>query len=220
MGDRRRDPHLRRRSRSFRDRSRRRFGLSRNGSDVSFLGGPHEPRGKRQGGRVSTQQSRAHGSVGTAPEEALTPTSTLADTDTNAGTVTKADTFASLDAVANTDGNADGDRSTSTGGTVPKGTQRRALLAASVTLVLWASAFVVIRMVGSAYSAGGLAFGRMASAAVVLGVIAVLRHQVRVPDRRALFPIVGYGVAWFGGYTVVLNLAEQHLDAGTASLLV
>lgn len=169
---------------------------------------------------MSTQQSRAHGSVGTAPEEALTPTSTLADTDTNAGTVTKADTFASLDAVANTDGNADGDRSTSTGGTVPKGTQRRALLAASVTLVLWASAFVVIRMVGSAYSAGGLAFGRMASAAVVLGVIAVLRHQVRVPDRRALFPIVGYGVAWFGGYTVVLNLAEQHLDAGTASLLV
>lgn len=32
--------------------------------------------------------------------------------------------------------------------------------------------------------------------------------------------MVAYGVAWFGAYTVVLNWAEQHIDAGTAALLV
>ena len=32
--------------------------------------------------------------------------------------------------------------------------------------------------------------------------------------------IAGYGVLWFAGYTVVLNAAERHLDAGTTAMLV
>jgi drug/metabolite transporter (DMT)-like permease len=32
--------------------------------------------------------------------------------------------------------------------------------------------------------------------------------------------VLTYGVLWFAGYTVVLNAAERHLDAGTAAMLV
>lgn len=32
--------------------------------------------------------------------------------------------------------------------------------------------------------------------------------------------MVVYGLTWFAAYNVVLNLAEQHLDAGTAAMLV
>lgn len=97
--------------------------------------------------------------------------------------------------------------------------QRKAAIAALITVVLWASAFVGIRMVADDYSAGALAFGRITVGALVLGVIA-LRYRRRLPRGRALGLIVAYGVAWFAGYTVVLNQAEHHLDAGTAAMLV
>ncbi|HEY9413030.1 MAG TPA: DMT family transporter [Jiangellaceae bacterium] len=91
--------------------------------------------------------------------------------------------------------------------------------AAVVTVVLWASAFVGIRMIGDAYSPGALAFGRIGVGTLVLGAIA-LRYRRPLPRGRALGLVIAYGVAWFAGYTVVLNLAERHLDAGTAALLV
>ncbi len=94
-----------------------------------------------------------------------------------------------------------------------------AVAAALITVVLWASAFVGIRMLGASYSPGALAFGRIASGAVVLGVIA-LRHRRRWPRGRTLRLVLTYGVAWFGIYTVALNEAERHIDAGTAALLV
>jgi drug/metabolite transporter (DMT)-like permease len=94
-----------------------------------------------------------------------------------------------------------------------------ALLAALITVILWASAFVGIRMLGSSYSPGALAFGRIATGAVVLGVIA-LRYRRPWPRGRTLGLVLAYGVAWFGVYTVALNEAERHIDAGTAALLV
>ena len=97
--------------------------------------------------------------------------------------------------------------------------QRRAALAALVTVILWASAFVGIRMIGDAYSPGALAFGRVLVGAVVLGAIA-FHYRRPLPRRGALALVIAYGVAWFGVYSAVLNLAEQHLDAGTAALLV
>ena len=93
------------------------------------------------------------------------------------------------------------------------------MLAALVTVTLWASAFIGIRMLGSDYSPGALAFGRIAAGALVLGVIA-LRYRRPVPRGRTLRLVLAYGVAWFGAYTVVLNEAERHIDAGTAALLV
>jgi drug/metabolite transporter (DMT)-like permease len=90
------------------------------------------------------------------------------------------------------------------------------------TLVLWASAFVGIRAVGSTFSPGPMALLRLAVGTVALTAIALVRRGRRagLPSGRGLLLIVGYGVAWFAGYTVVLNAAERHLDAGTAAMLV
>jgi drug/metabolite transporter (DMT)-like permease len=95
----------------------------------------------------------------------------------------------------------------------------RVLAAVVTTVVLWASAFVVIRAVGEDLSPGSLAFARLAVGTIALGLVA-RRYRRPLPRGRALFFVVGYGVLWFAGYTVVLNWAERHLDAGTAALLV
>lgn len=96
---------------------------------------------------------------------------------------------------------------------------RRALLAASVTVLLWASSFVAIRALGDAYSPGPLAFGRVVLGAVLLGGVA-LRHRRPLPRGRTLVLAITYGVAWFAAYMVVLNQAAHHLDAGTMALVV
>ncbi|MGW5751850.1 DMT family transporter [Nocardia rhamnosiphila] len=95
----------------------------------------------------------------------------------------------------------------------------RALLAAAVTVVLWASAFVVIRTAGADFSPGALALGRLASGSVVL-VALLLLTGIGLPPRSALRGIIVSGVLWFGIYMVALNWAEQYIDAGTAALLI
>lgn len=103
--------------------------------------------------------------------------------------------------------------------TLKRTRQPLVVLAVVITVFLWASAFVGIRMIGTAYSPGALGFGRIAVGALALGVIA-LRHRRPLPRGRALGLLIAYGVLWFALYTVVLNWAEHHLDAGTAALLV
>ncbi|MDH3012108.1 DMT family transporter [Gordonia alkanivorans] len=106
-------------------------------------------------------------------------------------------------------------------------------LAALVTVVLWASAFVGIRALGESFSPGAMAFLRLLAAVLPLTVIVLavrLRRRsvvgddrpvtTRFPRGRPLMLVIAYGVAWFAGYTILLNWAEQHLDAGTAALLV
>lgn len=100
--------------------------------------------------------------------------------------------------------------------------RRPALLAtaaATVTVVLWASAFVSIRSAGEAYSPGALALGRLASGALALGVLWLIRRE-GLPPRTAWRGIAISGVLWFGCYMVVLNWGEQQVDAGTAALVV
>src|SRR5882757_9734348 len=91
--------------------------------------------------------------------------------------------------------------------------------AALITVLLWACAFVVIRSVGEVFSPGAMAFLRLLVGSASLGLVA-LRYRRPVPRGRALAFVLGYGVLWFAAYTVVLNWAERHLDAGTAALLV
>jgi drug/metabolite transporter (DMT)-like permease len=86
-------------------------------------------------------------------------------------------------------------------------------------VVLWASAFVGIRAVGPSFSPGALTLGRLAVAAIVLGIL-VLPKLRGLPRGREWWPILAYGVMWFGGYNVALNAAEHMLDAGTAALLI
>jgi drug/metabolite transporter (DMT)-like permease len=97
--------------------------------------------------------------------------------------------------------------------------QGAALVAAGVTVVLWASAFVSIRSAGEAYSPGALALGRLATAAVVLLAVSAIR-RVGPPPRAAWPGILTSGVLWFGGYMIFLNWGERLVDAGTAALVV
>ncbi|OUC83539.1 EamA family transporter [Streptosporangium minutum] len=96
---------------------------------------------------------------------------------------------------------------------------RRALLAAGVTVVLWASAFVAIRSAAQYFSPGALALGRLLAGSVVLGVIWLVRRE-GLPPRAAWPGILGSGILWFGLYMVVLNWGEQEVDAGTAAMVV
>jgi drug/metabolite transporter (DMT)-like permease len=96
---------------------------------------------------------------------------------------------------------------------------RRALTAALVTVVLWASAFVGIRDLVGVLSPGSIALGRLTIGTVALGLL-VLRRGWQPITRRDLALVVGSGVAWFALYNLTLNEAERHVDAGTASMLV
>lgn len=104
----------------------------------------------------------------------------------------------------------------------PDGVSALGIAAVLVTVVLWASAFVGIRAIGPNFSPGSLTLGRLAVAAVVLGALVLpqLRRSKALPRGREWWPILGYGVMWFGGYNVALNAAEHLLDAGTAALLI
>ncbi|MCX2749346.1 DMT family transporter [Arthrobacter sp. MI7-26] len=93
------------------------------------------------------------------------------------------------------------------------------IAAVVVTVVLWASAFVGIRAVGPSFSPGSLTLGRLAVAAVALGIVALPRLK-RWPKGREWWPILSYGVMWFAGYNLALNAAEHMLDAGTSAMLI
>jgi drug/metabolite transporter (DMT)-like permease len=92
-------------------------------------------------------------------------------------------------------------------------------VAVAITLVLWSSAFVAIRHLGSSFSPGALSLGRLVVGSVALGVVLLLRGWQ--PPRRSDWPsLVVIGVLWFGLYNVALNAGERRVDAGTAAMLI
>lgn len=99
------------------------------------------------------------------------------------------------------------------------GSQRLALGAVGLSVVLWASAFVSIRSAGAAYSPGALALGRLLAGTAVLGAVLFFRRE-GLPPRAAWRGIALSGLLWFGLYMVVLNWGEQEVDAGTAAMVV
>jgi drug/metabolite transporter (DMT)-like permease len=102
-------------------------------------------------------------------------------------------------------------------------TARRAsvtvLAAITVTLLAWASAFLVIRSAGLHFSPGALALGRLIFGAVALSLFQIGRRWVR-PSRREWLFLAAFGVLWFTAYNVALNSAEQTIDAGTTAMIV
>ncbi|MTD46156.1 EamA family transporter [Conexibacter sp. W3-3-2] len=102
---------------------------------------------------------------------------------------------------------------------VPR-TDRLALAAAAVTVLLWASAFVGIRAAAEDLTAGPLALGRLLVASLVLTLVVLWRGEAGLPERRDLPAIALCGVVWFGLYNVALNQGERSVDAGTAAMLV
>jgi drug/metabolite transporter (DMT)-like permease len=96
----------------------------------------------------------------------------------------------------------------------------RVLLAAAFTVVAWASAFVVIRFVGRDFSAGALSLGRLAIGSACLSVVMLIGRRWVPMNRRDWILVALIGVLWFGVYNVALNAGEQHVDAGTAAMLI
>jgi drug/metabolite transporter (DMT)-like permease len=95
------------------------------------------------------------------------------------------------------------------------------IIAIVVTILSWASAFIVIRGTGPYFSGGALALGRLAVGALLLGIVfAVGRKKWVLPTGREWLQIIGFGVFWFALYNVALNTAEQSIDAGTAAMIV
>jgi drug/metabolite transporter (DMT)-like permease len=92
-------------------------------------------------------------------------------------------------------------------------------VAIGVTILAWASAFIVVRSTAPHFTAGGLALGRLVVGAVLLAPL-LLRHRWIAPTRREWLLLLGFGALWFGGYSILLNLAEQSLDAGTTAMIV
>jgi drug/metabolite transporter (DMT)-like permease len=103
--------------------------------------------------------------------------------------------------------------------TLPADRPRAAAGAALLTVTLWASAFVGIRTTGKHFSPGGLALGRLLVGSVALGLVVLVRREP-LPARRDLPGIALCGALWFALYSVILNDAEQRVDAGTAAMLV
>jgi drug/metabolite transporter (DMT)-like permease len=88
-----------------------------------------------------------------------------------------------------------------------------------VTVLLWASAFVAIRDAGAEIGAGPLSLGRLLVGGAVLSVFVAMRREA-LPPRRDVPRLVLCGLLWFAAYSVILNTAEHHVDAGTAAMLV
>lgn len=95
----------------------------------------------------------------------------------------------------------------------------RILLAAGASVVLWASAFIAIRGGARWFDPGALAFGRLATGALALVAIWLIRRE-GLPPRAAWPGIVGSGLLWFALYMASLNWGERLVDAGTAAMLV
>lgn len=94
------------------------------------------------------------------------------------------------------------------------------LVAVVVTILAWASAFIVIRGTGEHFSGGSLALARLLVGTLLLGIVVALGRRWVAPSRREWLQIVGFGVLWFGAYNVALNTAEQTIDAGTTAMIV
>jgi len=95
----------------------------------------------------------------------------------------------------------------------------RTFAAVATTVLAWASAFVAIRSAGHDYTPGALALGRMLVATVAVMALLLARGE-GFPARAAWPGILISGLLWFGLYMVVLNWAEQRVDAGTAAMVI
>lgn len=94
------------------------------------------------------------------------------------------------------------------------------LIAIIVTVLAWASAFIVIRGTAPYFTGGALALGRLTVGAVLLGIVVLVGRRWVWPTRREWIYIAIFGAAWFGAYNIALNIAEHSLDAGTTAMLV
>jgi drug/metabolite transporter (DMT)-like permease len=106
---------------------------------------------------------------------------------------------------------------------VGAGLGRAGVVAVVVTVLAWASAFVVIRFAAPWLSPGALTLGRLLVGTVVLTVMTSVRRlgggdrlaRLRALPQRTRWLLVLIGLLWFAVYNVALNAGEHHVDAGS-----
>jgi drug/metabolite transporter (DMT)-like permease len=102
-------------------------------------------------------------------------------------------------------------------------TTLRVTIALVVTIILWASAFAVIRSAieSRAYSPPAMALLRFTVASVFLAVyVLVTRTKIRLHSRKDIIPLAVCGCLGVSIYHSLLNYGEQEVSAGAASLLI
>src|ERR1051326_2232883 len=95
----------------------------------------------------------------------------------------------------------------------------RPFLAAGLTILLWASSYPGIRAGLHSYSPTHLALLRYTTAALTLGVYALVTHM-RLPRWRDLGAITLLGLVGIAFYGVALNTGEITVQSAVASFLV
>jgi len=96
---------------------------------------------------------------------------------------------------------------------------RKVFISYILIIFLWGSAFPAIRVALESYNSFQLAFLRMFIASAALLVLAFIM-KMRFPDKKDIPIILLLGFLGFSVYHTFLNLGENTIDAGTASLLV
>lgn len=100
------------------------------------------------------------------------------------------------------------------------GLNAKAVIAVSVTLLFWSSAFAGIRYgLDEGLTAGHVVLIRFLSASAVFAVYAVVR-RVPVPRWRDLPLIAVMGFSGISVYHICLTFGERTVPAGTASLII
>jgi len=98
--------------------------------------------------------------------------------------------------------------------------RRRALVASSITILLWSSAFVGIRVGLTAFSAFHLVLLRFLTASMVLlGGVVVTRGRL-IPPKQVLLRVFIAGITGFTIYHTALTLGERTVGANTASFII
>lgn len=88
------------------------------------------------------------------------------------------------------------------------------------TIVLWASAFVGIRIALPSYSPGPLALLRFLVASLTLAIIYSSLRIKKTVSWRDRMQLLAAGVAGIGFYNVCLNYGELYVSAGIASFVI
>jgi drug/metabolite transporter (DMT)-like permease len=95
----------------------------------------------------------------------------------------------------------------------------RVIVAYSLTIFLWASAFPGIRVGLESYTPEHLALFRLLIGSVALVVVAIIT-RMRLPELKDIPVILLLGFLGFTVYHTALNVGEKIVSAGVASLLV
>lgn len=97
--------------------------------------------------------------------------------------------------------------------------ERRAIVAALVTVLFWSSAFSGIRIALESYSPEHLALLRFLAASLAFVIYAVVR-RLPVPPREDWPRFIALGLCGVTIYHMFLNIGQQTVPAGTAGLII